>query len=320
MPRILLVKTSSLGDVVHNLPVVSDIRTRWPDAVIDWVVEEAFADIPRLHPDVVRVLPVAIRRWRKSLLSRQSVREIARFHSLLWEQEYDLVIDTQGLLKSALIARHARTAYGGCVGLDWPSSREPLRCFYDRTFHVPWGRHAVLRNRELAARALGYDEPGDRPDYGIHAPQVTLPWLRASRHTVLLHATSAANKLWPESHWVNVCKLLFSNDIFHVLPWGSEDERARSERLARHIPNAMVAPRMSLNELAVLCASAVLVLGVDTGLTHLAAALGAPTIGLYCATDPAATGVYGAPRASSLGHIGVTPDVEMVAAAAKALL
>src|SRR5690349_14684218 len=148
MPRILLVKTSSLGDVVHNLPVATDIRAALPRAEIDWVVEEAFSAIPWLHPAVARVIPIAIRRWRSRFLDRAVRGEIGAFTRELKREAYDAVIDTQGLLKSALVAWTAR---GIRHGLDFASSREPLFFFYDRTYSVPWTMHAVERNRVLAA-------------------------------------------------------------------------------------------------------------------------------------------------------------------------
>jgi heptosyltransferase I len=311
MPRFLLVKTSSLGDVVHNLPVASDIRRRWPDASIDWVVEESFAAIARTHAGVQRVLPVAMRRWRRALLASTTRGEICSFLRALREHEYDAVIDTQGLLKSALIARAARASRGACCGLDWRSSREPLRFLYDRTFHVPWGQHAVVRNRSLAAQSLRY--PVQTPaDYGISAQPRAFDWLAGQRYAVLLHATSADHKLWPEDHWRELCRYLFLNNILCVLPWGDETERARSARLAAMTQGAVVPPALTLDALSALFAGAQGVAGVDTGLTHLAAALGVPTLGIYCATDPAATGIHGCARAMNLGGIGAPPAVAAV--------
>ena len=308
MPRILLVKTSSLGDVVHNLPVVSDIRRHLPDAEIDWAVEEAFAAIPRMQPDVRRVLPVALRRWRRDLIGSNTRAEICSFISTLRACGYDAIIDTQGLLKSALVARAAR---GMCYGLDWLSSREPLRFLYDRTFRVPWGQHAVTRNRSLAAQALGYT-PSVEVNYGISPQPRAFPWLPCARYAVLLHATSAERKLWPEPHWTELCKHLFSNTIFCVLPWGNDAERVRSERLAAATTNAIVPPALALDDMAALLAGAQGVVGVDTGLTHLAAAQNVPTLGIYCATDPAATGIHGCSRATNLGGIGAPPTVAHV--------
>lgn len=305
--RVLLVKTSSLGDVLHNLPVVTDISLRFTSAKIDWVVEESFASLPSLHPDVKQVITVAVRRWRKSWWnSRDEMRAICRDLS---SRHYDLALDTQGLLKSALITR--------CVsaprcGLDWKSAREPLSSlFYNRTFFVAKNLHAVERNRQLAAQALGYtlDSPAD---YGIRAPDISLPWLPPEPYSVLLHATSRDDKLWAESNWIVLGKQLGQAGLRTILPWGSEQEKARSERLCASIPGAICAPRLSLNEAAAMLGRARAAIGVDTGLSHLAAALGIPTIGIYTATDPGLTGLYAGERAINLGGMGTAPDVSGV--------
>lgn len=316
MPRFLLVKTSSLGDLVHNLPVVSDIRHHYADAVIDWVAEESFAAIPRLHPHVRHVIPVALRRWRRASLSAETRNETRAFVACLREHEYDAIIDTQGLFKSALITCAAR---GRRYGLDWKSSREPLRAFYDRTFRVPWGQHAVARNRSLAAQALGFDV-ATPADYGISAISREFSWLPGARYAVFLHATSANAKLWLEANWLKLHKYLMLNEFFIVLPWGNTTERARSERLAATMSQAVVPPALSLDDVAALLAQAQLVIGLDTGLTHLAAALNVPTVGVYCATDPAATGIHGSTRAANLGGIGAPPAVSEVVAAIKRLI
>jgi heptosyltransferase I len=311
MPRILLIKTSSLGDVVHNLPVVSDLVAALPGVTIDWVVEEAFAAIPRLHPGVSRVLPIAQRRWRRRPWQAQVWRELRQFLCALRLQEYDFVIDTQGLLKSAWIARAAR---GLRHGLDRVSSREPLGWFYDRVHLVPWGQHAVERNRQLAALALGRAVSGPA-QYGVRAEGPLAAGLDGS-HAMLLHATSAANKLWPEADWIELGTALAARGLVCVLPWGTPAERERSERLARRIPRAVVPERLGIEALAPLLARAQLVAGTDTGLTHLAGALGAPTLGIYCATDPQATGLHACRKARNLGGPGAAPSAKEVIAAA----
>jgi heptosyltransferase-1 len=317
MLRILLIKTSSLGDVVHNLPVVADIAAALPGVTIDWVVEEGFAAIPRLHPQVSRVLPVAVRRWRRSSWSAGVRAEVRRFLGELRSESYDAVIDTQGLIKSAWIAR---AAHGIRHGLDWSSSREPLGWLYDHTHHVPWGQHAVERNRSLAAQALGYALSAPAR-YGITAATRHFSWLPAAHpHAVLLHATSAERKLWPEARWVELGRVLAARNLVCVLPWGSPAEHLRSQRLAQQIPQAVVPERLELEVLSALLAQASVVIGTDTGLTHLAGALGVPTIGIYCATDPAATGLYACARASHLGGIGLMPEVAAVTAAMDGLL
>ena len=299
MKRILLVKTSSLGDVVHNLPVVNDIRARNPGARIDWVVEEAYAPVVALHPGVQRALPVAIRRWRKQLLGRATWDEIGAFRRHLRLERYDLVIDTQGLVKSALVASGVQ---GEHHGFDARSAREPLAArFYDRCHHVPRDEHAVTRNRLLVGAALGH-RPTWKVDYGL-APAAA--GTGGPGYAVLLHATSRADKLWPEQHWVALARALAPLEV--VLPHGNEQERARSLRLARDIPGARVPDRLPVGAMCALLAGARCVVGVDTGLTHLAAALGVAVAAVYTATDPALTGVYGAARATNLGRIGACP-------------
>lgn len=313
--KLLLVKTSSMGDVIHNLPVASDISIACPTAEVHWVAEEAFTAIPALHRAVKRVIPVAIRRWRRMLWSKSTREQIRAFLAELRTERYDAIIDTQGLLKSALIAFAAR---GTRYGLDWKSSREPLAMFYDRTFRVPWTMHAVERNRMLAAQALGYSLP-QKIDYGIRAEPGEFPWLPRAPYAVLLHATSAKRKLWPEKNWVELARHFRSRAMRCVLLWGSEEERERSERLAREIPDAVVAPALALAEIAGLLAGASAVIGVDTGLTHLAAALKVPTVGVYCATDPNATGIYGCERGFNVGGAGMSPAVNEVLGALQEL-
>jgi len=312
--RILLIKTSSLGDVVHNLPVVTDLRRNYPEAKIDWIVEEAFVDIPRLHPGLGRVIPVALRRWRKSPFSSATWREIRAFRAALRAEIYDLVIDTQGLLKSALIARMAR---GKRCGYAVGSAREPLAAhFYDATFDVPKNLHAVLRNRQLAALAAGYALDA-APDYGIaasSAPTFNKP------NAVLLTATSRDDKLWAEERWIALGRALHEQGIACLLPAGSARERKRAERLAQAIPDAIAMPPLGLADLAGQLAAARIVIGVDTGLVHLAAALGRPTLALFRASDPALTGVLAATPAINLGTRGQPPGVDAVLAAARPLL
>lgn len=315
--HLLLVKTSSLGDVIHNLPVVSDLRRAFPEATIDWCVEESFAEIPRLHPDVSKVIPVAIRRWRKHLGSVQTWKEMRAFRRRIDTADYDAVLDTQGLIKSGLISRLAR---GTRYGYSAEVARERLAArFYDRTFVIPPNAHAVLRNRWLGAAAFDY--PVDFPlDYGISAPEIGLPWLTNERHAVLLTATSRDDKLWPEANWIALGQDLANRGLTPVFPSGNATERTRAERIAAAIPGAIVAPRLTLRELAALLGRATLAVGVDTGLAHLAAALRVPTIALYVTTDPALTGVLGSGYFRNLGGIGQTPSVSEVLNAAEPIV
>ena len=303
--RILLVKTSSLGDVIHNLPVASDIRRRFPEAVIDWLVEESFAEIPRLHPAISQVIPVAMRRWRKSLLSSATWREIGHFRRLVSADIYDAVIDTQGLVKSALLASQAR---GQKFGQDSRSAREPLAArFYDRCFDIPRQQNAVQRNRQLAAAALGYALDAMPLDYGMSAPALQADWLSTRKYAVLLTATSRADKEWPENRWHMLGAALNDAGLHCVLPGGNAAERARAARIVGTLPHAVAAPAMNLADLAGLMAGASIVIGVDTGLVHLAAALQRPTVAIYCGSDPSLTGVLGTAAHRNLGGIGQSP-------------
>lgn len=311
MQKILLVKTSSMGDVIHNLPVVGDISEAFPGCVVDWVVEDAFAAIPALHPGVRRVIPVGVRRWRKDWVAEATRREIRDAKELFQDEHYDLVVDTQGLLKSALLARWARGPICGC---NWDTAREKLASlFYDRRVRLDWSRHAVERNREIAALCLGYGVTTPAR-YGIRAPRRELAWLPPGRYAVLLHATSRADKLWPEDNWVALGGRLRAAGLGLALPWGSGPERERAERLAARLPGAVVPPRLDLEDAAALLGGAAAVAGVDTGLSHLAAALGVPVVGIYCATDPGSTGVHGA-TAVNLGGVERPPTPDEVAAA-----
>jgi len=311
MPTILIVKTSSLGDVVHCLPAVSDIVRHLPGARVEWLVEDAFAAIPPMHPAVTRTIPCAVRRWRRSPLAAGTREGVARLRQELAARPYDAIVDAQGLLKSALLAR---LASGPRFGLDWKSSREPLALFYDRVFSIPRALHAVERNRRLCAAALGYALEGP-PDYGIAAPPFAAPWVPAGPYAVLLHGTSRDDKLWPEERWVELGMRLAAEGTAAVLVWGSAAEHERARRLAAAIPNACVAPRAGIDALAGLLAGARAVVGVDTGLTHLAAALGVPVVGVYGVTDPTRTGISARGAAENLGGREGMPAADEVHAA-----
>jgi len=323
--RILLVKTSSLGDVVHNLPVASDLAARFPGATIDWVVEEGFAEIPRLHPAVSRVIVVALRRWRRKLASAATWREILAFGRELRSEAYDLVVDTQGLVKSALIARQARlTAGGRRVGYAAETAREPLAArFYDAGMAIPKNLHAVERNRWLAAAACG--QLPDLPlAYGVNAAPLAADWLPEGPYAVLFTVSSRADKGWPDADWMTLGAALSARGLSLVLPAGSNSEREAVTRLAGRMGKARVAPQLSIAAIAGLVAGARLVVGVDTGLSHLAAALGRPTLALFSASDPTLTGVYGGPHADNrirnLGARGRPPSAAEAVAAAEELL
>ena len=313
---------------MHNLPLVNDLHGVFPDAAIDWVVEEALVGIPRLHPAVRRVIPLGLRRWRKNLLSAQSWRDMAAFRRDLQTEAYDVVLDTQGLIKSGLIVRQARlAAHGRRCGYVAEAAREPLAArFYDAGFAIPKNLHAVERNRWLAAAALGYVV--DMPvNYGI-AGQASLPaalaWMPTQDYVVLLTATSRDDKLWPEQNWLKLAASLAERGLSCVLPVGSAAERRRANRLAQEMTSAVVAPPLEIAEVAGLCAGARLVVGLDTGLTHLAVALDCPTLALFGASDPQLTGIHGSAagqaRMRNLGAPGTPPTAPEAIAVVQELL
>ncbi|WP_312452904.1 lipopolysaccharide heptosyltransferase I [Stutzerimonas nitrititolerans] len=287
--RVLLIKTSSLGDVVHTLPALTDAQRAIPGIQFDWVVEEGFAEIPAWHPAVAQVIPVAIRRWRKNLWQTLRFGEWRRFKARLRETRYDLVIDAQGLLKSAWLTRYVKAPV---AGLDRDSAREPLASrFYDRRYAVPRDQHALERVRQLFAQALGYELPQGIGDYGLDRTQLATPG--EEPYLLFLHGTTWPSKHWPEAYWRELAERMSAFGWAIRLPWGNAEEKARAERIAEGIAGASVLPRLNLGGVAKVVAGARACVAVDTGLGHLAAALDVPSISLYGPTLPGRVGAYG---------------------------
>ena len=314
MANILFIKTSSLGDVVHHMPALTDARKAHPDATFSWLVEEAFAPLVRLHPAIDTVIPVASRRWRKSLYAPATIAEIRASFRDIRAQRYDEIVDTQGLLRTAILTRAAR---GMRHGYDASSVREPLASlFYDVRHRVERDMHAVERNRILSGLALGY-APDEAPDFGLDRARIGKD--STSRYGLLLHATARREKQWPDADWIAFAKL-FAQRFELLLPWGTEAERARSEYIAAAVPGARVPDRAPLDQIAKLIAGAQFVVGVDTGLLHLAAALGVPVVAIFAGSKPALTGPMGRGRLSILGDDGKPPSVDAVVEAVESIV
>ncbi|MEN5038094.1 lipopolysaccharide heptosyltransferase I [Pseudomonas sp. TWI929] len=287
--RVLIIKTSSLGDVIHTLPALTDAAHAIPGIRFDWVVEEGFAEIPSWHPAVDQVIPVAIRRWRKNLWQTIKSGEWKAFKKRVREHKYDLVIDAQGLVKSAWLTRLVKAPV---AGLDRYSAREGLASrFYDRRLSVATGQHAVERVRQLFAMALAYDLPEGIGNYGLDLERLQLP--PAAPYVVFLHGTTWATKHWPEAYWRELAERMGRRKLEVRLPWGNPAEKERAERIAQGLNNCQVLPKLNLVGVARVLAAAKACVAVDTGLGHLAAALDVPTISLFGPTNPGLTGAYG---------------------------
>jgi heptosyltransferase-1 len=301
--RLLIVKTSSMGDVVHALPVVSDVLRHEPGARIDWLVEAPFAALPELHPGVRRVLPMAWRKWRSALWKKSTWRAMGALRDELRGGRYDLVLDLQGLVKSALWARQACAPV---AGYDRASLREPLAAWgYQRTASVSRKLQAVQRCRMLAAAHLGYAAPQDLPSFGLRPPAPG--WAPRGPYAVLIPNASRPEKLWPERHWVAVGRELHSKGLLPLVLWGRDSEQTLAERIAASC-DGDVPPFLKVGQMASVLAGAQQVVGLDTGFTHLAAALGRPTIGVYCDHEPGLAGLAGAGPLAMIGGKGQVPS------------
>jgi len=322
--KILLVRVSSLGDVLHNLPIVADIRRHFPDAQVDWVVEEGYVSLVKLNPHVRKVIPIALRRWRKGLGNAAVRAELSGFFRDLRAERYDYVFDTQGLIKTGIVMACARTRPGGqkvgmANGTEDSGYEGVSRIFHSRSIPVAPRTHAVARGREVVAAALGYavDTP---PDFGLPAPGTGArpAWMPAGDYAVFFHGTARDAKKWPAAHWIALGQALAPLTI--LLPWGSPREKEEAEHLAAALPHARVLPKLSMMDAVELARHAALAVGVDTGLTHIAAAFVRPTVEIYADSPRWKTEGNWSPRIVNLGDAGAPPTVDDVTTAAHRLL
>lgn len=301
--KILLIKTSSLGDVIHALPALTDALRAVPELKVDWVVEERFADIPSWHPAVNKIIPVAIRRWRKKLYKKQTWREIKTAISVLRKEKYDLIIDAQGLMKAVWISWFVKAKTCGYAFGCARDSVAPL--FYNKKFKLTLEDHAVERIRKLFSGALNYHLPNSLPDklpnYGVDKTRWQKSELINENYILFFHGTTWKNKHWPENYWASLINLLDKKNYKVKLSWGSEQEKLNSLKIVElsqvqnkvENKNVSLLPDLNVAGLLPYIASARAVVAVDTGLCHLAAALNIPTVALFGPTDPSKTGVTG---------------------------
>lgn len=309
--RVLIVKTSSMGDVVHALPAISDMAKALPGIQIDWLVEKGFAALPGQHRAVRRVIPLQWRKWRKSLRTAQTRAALREWRADLAQEQYDLIIDMQGLLKSAAFAC---LAHGPRGGYDGQSIREPLASlFYRRKARVSRQLHAVERCRQLAAQLLNYPSPTTPPDFGLQAG--AQPWTPGpAPFAVLIPCASRPEKLWPQHDWIAMGHALKARGLDVAVMWGSPDEHQLAQGIADKVGGA-VPPFLTVAQASDTLAQAHIVIGLDTGMSHIAAAHGRPTIGIYCDHEPGLAGLVGSGTVISLGGKGQIPSLAEVQAA-----
>ena len=288
--KALIVKTSSMGDVIHTFPAVEDAIRNLPDISFDWCVEEPFAGIVALHPAIGTIHKVAVRRWRKRPFDGGTWREMAGFRRALRAARYDLVIDAQGLLKSALIAIQAGAPI---AGFDRASAREPSAAlFYQRKYQVARNLHAIERTRRLFGLALGYQPDLSALESGIVPPVGNLAGIEG-RTAFLLHGTSREDKKWPVEDWIQTAQELANRQLTPVVTWSNEAEKNVAETIAGAVPRTVLFAKSPLADIAAILGRSTIVIGADTGLTHLASAFGLPTVAIFLATEPGLTGPRG---------------------------
>ncbi|MGZ5436550.1 MAG: lipopolysaccharide heptosyltransferase I [Pyrinomonadaceae bacterium] len=302
--RVLIVRLSSMGDVVHTLPALTDAARANATIKFDWAVDEAFADIPTWHSHVENVSPVALRRWRRGLTSGER-GDIKSFLKNIRRAKYDAIVDLQGEFKSAFVARQAR---GPRYGYDGASAREwGAHLVYRNKLAVPHGEHSMARMRRLLSQALSYSYDEGLIDYGIARERLPSPALQTDRpYVVFIHSTSWTSKNWPEQYWRELAERATVAGFSVVLPWGSEAECERSHKIAAGVANVIVLPKLSISAKASIISRATATVGLDTGLSHIAAALDVPSVTLYGATDPNMCGTIGK------NQIRITSEFECV--------
>nr|WP_315127963.1 lipopolysaccharide heptosyltransferase I [uncultured Polynucleobacter sp.] len=336
-PKVLLVKLSSLGDILHNLPIVWDLRARLPEAQIDWVVEEAYVHLltPLLSRDgfkgIDRIIPFGLRRWKKNLFTLATWKKFFAFRKTLQATTYDVLIETQGLLKSAIVCSLAKRSSGavvaGLANATEFSGYEPLaRSFYNQSVQVPTQCHAVDRSRWVMCSALDWTllDRSDAPqfyskEFVASIPKATVEDLKTP-YILCFHSTAREAKRWSNEGWVTLGRDLSARGYQLVFPWGNATEKAVSQSLAAQIPGSLVPRAFSIEDAFSVIAGAALTVGVDTGLTHLAAVLDKPTIEIYCDSPRWKTEGYWSSRICNLGDMQSPPSAQEVLEASLKLL
>jgi lipopolysaccharide heptosyltransferase I len=330
--KLAIVKLSSLGDVIHALPVARALRRARPDAHLTWIVEAREYALLKDHPDLDVVVPVDTRLWRRLIWrpagARQVVGKVARLTSRIRSARFDVAIDLQGLMKSGLLM-----AYTGAplrIGFSADHCRERLNCLFTNRRVRPPARAVHVVDQYLSLLVPLGVEPGP---VEFHVPIPALAERRmdeflgeqgVKRHDLLVAINPGAgrdNKRWPVAHFRRLAdRLAQEPDVRVLLLWGPDEiHMARQIRDGLH-PRAILAPPTDLHELAALLRRSALMVANDTGPLHLAAALGTATVGLFGPTRAERNGPYG-PRGRGLQSpdgtmAGLDPQVAIDAALA----
>jgi heptosyltransferase-1 len=283
MSKLLLVKMSSMGDIIHTFPALTELHRHRPEVEIDWVVEPAFAELAGLHPAVNKVIDLPFRKIRRQGIGLFKSPEWLAFKKEVGNGQYDRVIDAQSLLKSAWISRQAGSRVHG---LDFASAREGLASlFYTQRYRVAKGQLAIERIRQLFGKVYGYTPDHDFPGFGLDRGVVT-PFKNDRPYLFFLHGTAWKSKQWPDAYWMELAYLAGQHGFDVLMTGGNMEEMARARLIADRIDHVTVLPRHGILELAAYLVGAELVVGVDTGLSYLASALGNHVVTLHGATRP----------------------------------
>jgi heptosyltransferase-1 len=292
--RVLIIKLTSMGDLMHALPALTDAAEAIPGIEFDWVVDEAFAEVPQWHPAVKNVITTSHRRWKKSTWQTLTGGELRAFYQELNASDYDVVVDMQNNLKSALVSALRR---GPVMGLDKDSCREkPAHLAYKYPINVNPQQHAVDRMRQILSQALDYPLPDKAADYAADFRRYSLPELDfelPEKYLIFVQNASWLSKMWPVKHWQRLVLLAQEAGFSVLLPSGNDAEYKRAKQIALVDEAAHALPRMALNNMAALMHRAAGAVCSDTGLAHLAAVAGTPALTIYGSTDTALIGTYG---------------------------
>lgn len=292
--RVLIVKISSMGDIIHTLPAITDASHKFPNILFDWVIEETFSEIPAWHPYIHQIIPIKLRFWKQKWYKVKSWKEYCQYIKLLNNYKYDLIIDAQGLLKTSLFVTN-NIISGTKHGMDFSSSKEPISClFYHKRHYINKQQHAIERIRQLFSYSLQYPLPLNTGQYNIkHHFTDQNNFTYFNPYLIFFHSTTQPKKQWPEPYWSFLLKKAMKLGLQVKIPFWTKPEESLAKRLQKYSNQIIILPKLTLNEIAVQIIKSIATISVDTGLSHLSAALNQPNLTLYGPTDPTLIGTYG---------------------------